>query len=102
MYFYLGRNKKSYHGVNKTDAAKNSPCRIDVTFNENCTGLVVHNVHRKGTLDEMWTTLHDVIWYGKTKTKSVTHVSIHTKKFPEAFLRRHGFEKINNVYMLKF
>lgn len=104
MYFYLGKNRKSYQGMIKTEAAKNSPCRMDVTFNEDCTGLQIHNLSRRGSLDDVKKTLNQVIWYGESLQKSmgINHIDVTTNKFPEAFLKRHGFQKIGNVYKLNF
>lgn len=102
MYFYLGKNKKSYQGMIKTNAAKTSPCRMDVTFNEDCTSLQIHNVVRKGTLEDVKKTLNSVIWYGMSLQKEIgiKHVIVKTNKFPEAFLKRHGFIKTDNYYKL--
>lgn len=102
MYIYLSQNKQFYRSMIKTEGVKNALVRIDVTFNNDCSGIEIHNIKRKANVDltQVIKTLEHVITYGRINNRlGVKKITCLTPKIADSILRKVGFETVNEVTM---
>lgn len=100
MYFYIAKNGKFFHNSVKTEAVKNAEIRITACFDEDYN-LVIYSIKRvAGTeLSKLLKAIRKMIDYA-------TEIGVHniindTKKIPDCYLRKIGFETVDGCTLFK-
>lgn len=95
MYICLGQDRTIYRNTIKTDKVAAALVRADVTFNEDCTSVIIHNIKRssKAKLQDVVDLLYHVVIYGRMNSRiGVKTIVCETSKVANSILHRVGFE----------
>lgn len=103
MYIYLSQNKQFYRSSIKTDGVRDALIRIDCSFNQDCSGVEIHNIKRKAStnLADVVKTLEHVITYARINQRlGVRKIVCNTPKIAESILRKAGIDDFNEETVL--
>lgn len=100
MYFYISKNGRFFHNSRKTAGVENAQVRVIACFDEDYN-LVIYSIKRvAGTeLSQLLKVINKMIEYA-------TNIGVHkiinnTNKIPDCYLRKMGFETINDCTLFK-